>query len=240
MTTSSTGSRRLLPREPLSGWITHNAMRTANSTRGTQVGCKFHKALGQESVDPGPMLWGSVVGRNVVLWFFWEEAEDVQNILSEKSQRMFSSGRPELGVPEALVPTHKLLNYCITFASTHTPFPRAFSALRPYFTHLYNRPRRLGDEQPLGVVLNWWGASGALPHPSAGTVVRRVLCCPGSPTLPATAAVAPSDHLLDNTPFLHFLPSLPCLTSSHPFLGFHTPRINYLLSMSHSLLGDAN
>ena len=56
MTTSSTGSRRLPPPEPLSGWITHNAMRTANSTHGTQGGCKFHKALGQESVDPGPML----------------------------------------------------------------------------------------------------------------------------------------------------------------------------------------
>ena len=72
---------------------------------------------------------------------FLEEAEDVQN-----------TGRPELGVPEALVPTHILLNYCITFASIHTPFPMAFSALRPYFTHLYNRPRRLGDEQPLEVV----------------------------------------------------------------------------------------
>ena len=69
-----------------------------------------------------------------------------------------------------------------------------------------------------------WGAS----PPLSGDSCETRLCCPGSLTLPATAAVAPSDHLLDNTPFLHVPPSLPCLTSSHPFLDYRTYAMRVL------------
>lgn len=46
----------ILPSQAFSGWITNNALRTANSIVGTLGGCKFYIMLGQTSLVPESLL----------------------------------------------------------------------------------------------------------------------------------------------------------------------------------------